>query len=58
MKQSERSKKWIEEALFVLLKQKPFSKITITDITKKAGVARLTFYRNFAKKRRYSTISF
>ena len=50
MKQSERSKEWIEEALFVLLKQKPFSKITITDITKKAGVARLTFYRNFAKK--------
>ncbi|HAO6436419.1 TPA: helix-turn-helix transcriptional regulator, partial [Listeria monocytogenes] len=40
------SKKWIIEALLDLLKTKPYSAITITEITKRAGVARLTFYRN------------
>ncbi|EAC5127542.1 TetR/AcrR family transcriptional regulator [Listeria monocytogenes] len=44
------SKKWIIEALLDLLKTKPYSAITITEITKRAGVARLTFYRNFENK--------
>ncbi|MBC1544939.1 TetR/AcrR family transcriptional regulator [Listeria cossartiae] len=44
------SKKWIIEALLDLLKTKPYASITITEITKKAGVARLTFYRNFDNK--------
>lgn len=48
--QSERSKQWIEEALLQLMKQKHFNNITITDITAKAGVSRLTFYRNFESK--------
>lgn len=48
--QSERSKQWIEEALLQLMKQKHFGNITITDITAKAGVSRLTFYRNFESK--------
>ncbi len=50
MKQSERSKQWIADALLLLLKEKSYDQITITDITEKAGVARLTFYRNFEKK--------
>lgn len=48
--QSERSKRWLEEALLLLMKQKHFSEITVTDITAKAGVSRLTFYRNFESK--------
>ncbi|EAE8345840.1 TetR/AcrR family transcriptional regulator [Listeria monocytogenes] len=44
------SKKWIIEALLDLLKTKSYGAITITEITKRAGVARLTFYRNFENK--------
>lgn len=50
MKQSERSKQWIADALLILIKDKPYKKITIKDITEKAGVSRLTFYRNFESK--------
>ncbi|MGH4036343.1 MAG: TetR/AcrR family transcriptional regulator [Sphaerochaeta sp.] len=50
MKQSERSKQWIADALLILLEDTPYNQITITDITEKAGVARLTFYRNFKSK--------
>jgi len=37
-------------ALFKLLKNKSFIKITITEITKVAGVSRTAFYRNFQTK--------
>jgi len=40
----------ITEALFLLMKDQDFSRITITDITKKAGVGRVSFYRNFDSK--------
>ena len=40
----------ITEALILLMKQQNFSKITITDITNKAGVGRASFYRNFESK--------
>ncbi|SHJ62519.1 TetR/AcrR family transcriptional regulator [Parasporobacterium paucivorans] len=50
MKQSERSKQWIIDALFELMKTKSYQEITIKDLTEKAGVARLTFYRNFETK--------
>lgn len=50
MKQSERSKHWMEDALLQLMEQKNYSKITVKDITEKAGVSRLTFYRNFESK--------
>lgn len=40
----------ITEALFILMKKQDFSKITITDITTKAGVGRVSFYRNFESK--------
>jgi AcrR family transcriptional regulator len=45
-----RSKEWIFNALMFLLKKNAFRKISIEDITKKAGVARPTFYRNFDSK--------
>ncbi|MDR1388537.1 MAG: TetR/AcrR family transcriptional regulator [Treponema sp.] len=40
----------IFEAFMLLLDQKPYNKITVSDITKRAGVARQTFYRNYTKK--------
>lgn len=48
--QSRLSKEWIIDALIYLLKTKPYSTITVTEIAKKTGVARLTFYRNFQNK--------
>jgi len=45
-----RSKEWIYNALIFLLKKNTFRKISIEDITKRAGVARPTFYRNFGSK--------
>lgn len=40
----------IAQSIFQLMKRKRFSDITITEIVKKAGVARASFYRNFAYK--------
>lgn len=40
----------ITQALLLLMKTQPFAQITITDIVKKAGVGRVSFYRNFAGK--------
>ena len=38
---------WMALALIDLTKEKPFEKITVTEITKHAGVSRMTFYRNY-----------
>ncbi len=40
----------ITEAFLKLLSEKPFDKITIAELTEKAGVARVSFYRNFSNK--------
>ena len=45
-----RTRSWIFEALMLLLDEKPYSKISVSDITKKAGIARQTFYRNYNDK--------
>ncbi len=37
----------LSAAFLDLLKQKPFLSITVTELVKKAGVARASFYRNF-----------
>jgi AcrR family transcriptional regulator len=34
----------------ILMDEKPYDKITISDITEKAGIARQTFYRNYNDK--------
>ena len=40
----------IETALIELLNKKPIDKITITEIVNKAGVGRISFYRNYYYK--------
>ena len=40
----------IADALSQLLKEKPFSSITVSELTKKAGVSRMTYYRNYSSK--------
>ncbi|MGN1061240.1 MAG: TetR/AcrR family transcriptional regulator [Candidatus Coproplasma sp.] len=40
----------IREALFALMKEKPFDKITITEIITRSGVSRMGFYRNYESK--------
>ena len=37
----------ITDALFELLKTKELTQITVTELIKKAGVCRASFYRNF-----------
>jgi hypothetical protein len=49
-RQVQRTRGWIFEALMVLMDETPYDKITVSDIVKKAGIARQTFYRNFNDK--------
>ena len=49
-RQVQRTKSWIFEALMILMDEKPYDKITVSDIVEKAGVARQTFYRNYNDK--------
>ncbi len=42
-----RSKRLIREALVTMMRQKPFEKITITDIVKTADINRGTFYAHY-----------
>ena len=44
------SNDYIISALFRLMAYMDYDKITISDIAKKAGVSRVTFYRNFKSK--------
>lgn len=45
-----RVKTSITNALFCLMKQKSISEITVSEIIRAAGVARASFYRNYATK--------
>lgn len=47
---NQRVKNQITEGFFSLLREKPFSEITVTDIVKEANVARASYYRNFQNK--------
>lgn len=49
-RQVERTKSWIFEALMLRMDEKPYDRITVSDICEKAGVARPTFYRNYEDK--------
>lgn len=40
----------LQEALLILMKEKNFKKITITELCSKAGVSRMAFYGNFKNK--------
>lgn len=46
-KRSIQSKNWMYEALKKLIALSKYENITVTDIIKKAGVGRSTFYRNY-----------
>ena len=43
-------KECITTALLQLMSEKPISEISVTEIVKRAGVARVSFYRNFESK--------
>lgn len=43
-------KRAITDALFALMRDKDISDITITELIKRAGVARASFYRNYSSK--------
>ncbi len=38
------------EALLEIWETKPYEKITVTELTQRAGVSRMAFYRNYASK--------
>lgn len=44
------SKEYITKSLLDLMQEKPFKKITISEITDKAEIARRTFYLNYSSK--------
>ena len=44
------TREWSFEALYQLLKVKKYGDIKISEIIKKAGISRATFYRNFSTK--------
>ncbi len=46
-KTSLRSKRWIREAFMALLKEKEYTKITVTDIVTRADINRATFYKHY-----------
>ncbi|MDJ0755190.1 MAG: TetR/AcrR family transcriptional regulator [Ardenticatenaceae bacterium] len=45
-----RTRRWLQKALVDLLREKSFSEISITDMTKQADLARVTFYQHFESK--------
>lgn len=47
---ADNAKLYIVEALCALMKEQSLQNISITAITKKAGVSRMSFYRNFETK--------
>ncbi|GAF13942.1 transcriptional regulator, TetR family [Bacillus sp. JCM 19045] len=46
----EYAKECLAESLLELMEQKSFHSISITELTKKAGFSRMTFYRNYGTK--------
>ena len=44
------SRHYITEALFRLMEDNPYNEITVSDVARKAGVGRATFYRYFSSK--------
>ena len=45
-----RSRQWLTAALWALMQEKPFARITISEIAERAQLSRRTFYRNFSSK--------
>lgn len=51
-------KECIADAIIVLIKEKPMEKISIDEITKRAGVGRATYFRSFHSKNEAITFKF
>ena len=49
-KQKEQSRRMIEDALFLIMEEKPYAQITVSEIAKTADVSRRTFYRMYHEK--------
>lgn len=49
-KQKEQSGRMIEDALFLIMKEKPYAEISVSEITRKADLSRRTFYRLYKEK--------
>ena len=49
-KQQEQSRQMIEDAFFSLLREKEYTRITVSELTERAEVARRTFYRLYGRK--------
>ncbi|GEE00588.1 AcrR family transcriptional regulator [Gordonia spumicola] len=47
---ADRSREWLSEALFHLMREKPYGDITVTDIAERAQLSRRTYYRNVQSK--------
>ncbi len=54
--QNQIAKESIFTALMILMEQKDFNEITITELTKRAGVSRMAFYRNYNKMEEVITL--
>ena len=44
------AKEYMVTALMQLLKEKPLSSISVSELTRRAGVSRMTYYRNYSRK--------
>lgn len=44
------TKECLQTALICLMGEKPFEKITVTELVKRSGVSRMAFYRNYNSK--------
>ena len=49
-KKSQKTQLKIEQAMFELLKEKPYAELTVAEIAQRAMVSRMAFYRNFGGK--------
>ena len=44
------AKEYMVIALMQLLEEKPLSSISVSELTRKAGVSRMTYYRNYNRR--------
>lgn len=58
MTSNDHLKECIADALLILLKDTPIEKITVDDLTAKAGVGRATYFRSFQTKSEVITFKF
>ena len=49
-KSNELTRECIDTAMIYLMSEKPYESISISELTKRAGVSRTAFYRNYASK--------